>query len=192
MAELLWQFRGLKDVTDQYPKNDDVPLKPGHVSDGYGKVYEVPKSGYSKVIRYSNFRFRYNFGSQVLEVITEDGSVIHESHVGVGDWFDSPEYWIESIYNDEILPELDSIVNETSQRINEQVEDSPYGRFIGKPLKELLRSLQRDAMIIITQKNGNGFNGRVLQVTWDYADLTIDSVADTKYGVDVKLSDSIQ
>lgn len=187
MAELLWQFRGLKDVTDQYPKNDDVPLKPGHVSDGYGKVYEVPKSGYSKVIRYNNFRFRYNFGSQVLEVITEDGSVIHESPVGVVDWFDSPEYWIESIYNDEILPEL--IVNEP---INEQVEDSPYGKFIGKPLKELLMSLQRDAKIIIEQKNGNGFNGRVLQVTWDYADLTIDSVSDTKYGVDVKLRDSVQ
>ena len=95
---------------------------------------------------------------------------------------------------------MESIVKKLMEnRVNESLADDPMleedlKKYVGKPMKELLQSLNGKVKIDITFKGkvswygSSGFNGRANQVTWDYADQIIEDAipGDGKY-VDVKV-----
>lgn len=92
-------LRGLKDVTSQYPQYGEVKLKPNHITDGFGHVYEIPNNGYSPKFEYKEYQFRYNYSSRELEML-KDGEAIYTSALDAVNWFDNPPYWIRSLYDE--------------------------------------------------------------------------------------------
>lgn len=92
-------FKGLKDVTSQYPEYGEVDLRPNHMTDGFGHIYEIPSNGYSPKFEYTGYQFRYNYDSRELQML-KGGEVIYTSALDAGNWFDNPPYWIKSLYNE--------------------------------------------------------------------------------------------
>ena len=63
-----------------------------------------------------------------------------------------------------------------------------YNIFINKPLKEFLATLDGKTPIELkTSGDMPHFGGRVLQITWQYADKPIKSIEETERGLIVSL-----
>lgn len=86
-------FKGLKKVKDPSPGKS---LPAGYVTDGYGNVYQVPKSGTSTTVKAKGYLARYNYSKKVVEVLDpKSKKVIYSVGLGEGNWFDGPEHWAE-------------------------------------------------------------------------------------------------
>lgn len=71
-------------------------LPAGYVTDGYGNVYQVPKSGTSTTVKAKGYLARYNYSKKVVEVLDpKSKEVIYSIGLGEGNWFDGPEHWAE-------------------------------------------------------------------------------------------------
>ena len=88
-------------------------LPKGYVTDGRGNIYKYPTTGYSKVYTYqeSGRKFRYNYGTNELEYITEDQQVIDTISLGTSSWCDNPDYWVGS-FDDELQELIDDAMLE--------------------------------------------------------------------------------
>lgn len=184
-------FKGLKDVTSQYPEYGASDLRPNHITDGFGHVYEIPDNGYSSKFEYKGYQFRYNYDTRELEML-KGGEVIYTSALDAVNWFDGPSYWIKSLYN-----EFAQLANNEAWYEDEAMSESKakgvkitedYNIFINKPLKEFLATLDGKTIIgLKTSGDMPNFGGRVLQITWQYADKPIKSIEETERGLIVSL-----
>lgn len=91
-------FKGLKKVDDPAPGKT---LPEGYVTDGLGNVYKLPNSGFSKVIEYRGYHFRYNYHKRRLEMLESAKSgVMDAQNLSPNNWFESSEYFMDK-YIDE-------------------------------------------------------------------------------------------
>lgn len=92
-------FKGLKKV-----KASEIPegslIGTGLVTDGRGNCYEIPKKGYSSIIRIDKgVTARYNFSESTIEIMYNNE--IYESEgLDAENFFDNPEYWANKAYQE--------------------------------------------------------------------------------------------
>lgn len=71
-----------------------------YVTDGYGRVYELPTEGYSDTYKYDDRIFRYNYSKKRLEWISNNGKVIDSTILSPSSFVDNPVYWFETYYDE--------------------------------------------------------------------------------------------
>lgn len=95
-------------VSESYDvfKNDFKKIKDTEVldsdvfTDGWGNLYKAPKAGYSKIIKFKGSQFRYNYKTCELEVLDNKGKPIDGISLGVSNWADNPDYWVEMYFRE--------------------------------------------------------------------------------------------
>lgn len=71
-----------------------------YVTDGYGRIYELPTEGYSDTFVYDDRIFRYNYGKKRLEWISNNEKVIDSTILSPSSFVDNPVYWFETYYDE--------------------------------------------------------------------------------------------
>lgn len=198
----------LKNVTQYYidefeydPSNPEesielnvIHLKPNEIVNGIGEIYQFPSTGYSpNLIRYGD-KFRYNYDTQELEMLTfkdPNEGVEYAIEVPIEVWAMNPRYCMECLIKEfERFLDLDNseddFIQESKSKGVKITED--YNIFINKPLKEFLATLDGKTPIELkTSGDMPHFGGRALQITWQYADKPIKSIEETERGLIVSL-----
>ena len=96
-------FKGMKKVKMSDAEWGKARKTGNYVTDGFDNVYEVPKTGYSDIIKHKGMYFRYNFKDRQIEVLEDDKKTV-VSWMGLtpSNWVDGPEYWIEQFIKEGI------------------------------------------------------------------------------------------
>ena len=103
MSESVNPFKGMKKVKMSDAEWDKARKTGNYVTDGLDGVYEVPKTGYSDIIKHKGMYFRYNFKDRQIEVLEDDKKkVVAWMGLSVSNWVDGPEYWIEQFIKEGI------------------------------------------------------------------------------------------
>lgn len=170
----------------------DIRLEPNEIVNGIGEIYQVPSTGYSTNLMLYGDKFRYNYETEELELLVPDDpneGVEYAIEVPIDAWVMNPSYCIECLIKDFerfLDNDEDDSISESKARGVKITED--YNIFINKPLKEFLVTLDGKTPIELKPSGDMPqFGGKVLQITWQYADKIIKSIEETERGLIVSL-----
>lgn len=137
----IWQYlRQLSEAEIDKIKSIDhpyVPLPNGIVTDGFGNIYEIPKTGRTPLVSLDNdyMKFSYNWETKHLEIYVEDEdsdkfSLLDEYSLTPENFLDNPEYWykvLEVDYADYIESVIENEFVDAGKEVAEAVNnDSQY------------------------------------------------------------------
>lgn len=136
----IWQYlRQLSEAEIDKIKSIDpyAPLPNGIVTDGFGNLYEIPKTGRTPLVSLDNdyMKFSYNWETKYLEIYVEDEdsdkfSLLDEYSLTPGNFLDNPEYWykvLEVDYADYIESVVENEFADAGKEVAEAVNnDSQY------------------------------------------------------------------
>lgn len=179
---------------------NDIRLEPNETVNGIGEIYQFPYTGDSTNLIMYGDKFRYNYDRQELQLLMpndpKEGNEGNEGveyaiEVPIEVWAMNPRYCMEYLIKEfERFLDLDNseddFIQESKSKGVKITED--YNIFINKPLKEFLATLDGKTSIELkTSGDLPHFGGRVLQITWQYADKPIKSIEETERGLIVSL-----
>lgn len=93
-------FKNMKRVNMTDSEWEKARKSGKYVTDGYGRVYELPTEGYSEEYEYDDKTFRYNYGKKRLEWISNNGKVIDSTILSPVSFVENPVYWFETYYDE--------------------------------------------------------------------------------------------